>query len=140
MVNHNFAGFRAISYHFCLKYFVFLSGKIAQLLKAELVYQCIKGISVSACKTPTLRFGRVRSRQRGKSVKFLCNLGFQLAGERTAFCINGAWDVNIPKCVRKYFFNLKQNAAKCSNFKVLLRCFSRTESSTVYFVRKTFQN
>ncbi|KAH1011438.1 hypothetical protein HUJ04_000809 [Dendroctonus ponderosae] len=54
----------------------------------------------STCKTPTLRFGRIRSRQRGKSVKFLCNLGFQLAGDRTAFCINGSWDVPIPKCVR----------------------------------------
>lgn len=47
-----------------------------------------------------MKNGRIRSRQRGRIIKFVCNAGFQLAGEKNAYCINGTWDMPIPKCVR----------------------------------------
>ncbi|CAG9769917.1 unnamed protein product [Ceutorhynchus assimilis] len=64
------------------------------------VYRHLNLFGEIACKTPTLKYGRIRSRQRGRVIKYLCNPGYQLAGEKTSFCINGTWDVNIPKCVR----------------------------------------
>ncbi|XP_050316191.1 MAM and LDL-receptor class A domain-containing protein 2-like isoform X2 [Anthonomus grandis grandis] len=55
----------------------------------------------TSCTTPVIKNGRIRSRQRGKILKFICNQGYQLAGERTTICTNdGTWDVPIPKCVR----------------------------------------
>ncbi|XP_066251895.1 uncharacterized protein [Euwallacea similis] len=71
---------------------------IVSVFSCVLFVNCALGFS--SCKTPTLKYGRIRSRQRGRAIKFLCSPGYQLAGERTTFCINGTWDSPLPKCVR----------------------------------------
>ncbi|XP_031331042.1 uncharacterized protein LOC116161727 [Photinus pyralis] len=52
------------------------------------------------CPTLKLRNGRVRYRQKNRFVKFTCNPGYIIAGERYSTCDNGQWDGLIPKCVR----------------------------------------
>ncbi|KAK5638374.1 hypothetical protein RI129_012669 [Pyrocoelia pectoralis] len=54
----------------------------------------------SPCPTLKLKNGRVRYRQKNRFVKFTCNPGYIIAGERYSTCDNGQWDGLIPKCVR----------------------------------------
>ncbi|VVD05996.1 unnamed protein product [Leptidea sinapis] len=44
--------------------------------------------------------GRLRMKQRGKLVRFICLPRYELVGNRYATCRNGEWDVPIPVCVR----------------------------------------
>ncbi|KAL1502100.1 hypothetical protein ABEB36_007295 [Hypothenemus hampei] len=62
--------------------------------------QLFKERQFEGCKTPVIKNGKFRSRQRGRVVRFYCNPGYFLAGERTLFCSNAMWEEPIPKCVR----------------------------------------
>ncbi|KAF5290118.1 hypothetical protein FQA39_LY14899 [Lamprigera yunnana] len=52
------------------------------------------------CPTLQLKYGRVRYRQKNRFVKFTCNQGYIIAGEKYSICENGTWDGPAPKCVR----------------------------------------
>ncbi|XP_060534300.1 uncharacterized protein LOC132706781 [Cylas formicarius] len=56
--------------------------------------------SAAACPAVSLKNGRIRSRQRGRFLKFICNAGYLLAGEKYSICTHGRWDLPPPKCVR----------------------------------------
>lgn len=53
------------------------------------------------CPGINLKNGKVRKRQKGRFVKFICNSGFLLAGERHSTCVRGKWDPPASKCVSK---------------------------------------
>ncbi|KAL3270817.1 hypothetical protein HHI36_021338 [Cryptolaemus montrouzieri] len=52
------------------------------------------------CTIPKFPNGRMRIRQRGRFVKYNCNLGFLLSGDKYSNCVHGKWDSPPPKCVR----------------------------------------
>ncbi|KAJ8917257.1 hypothetical protein NQ315_002274 [Exocentrus adspersus] len=57
------------------------------------------------CPNLVLKNGKVKRRQRGRFVKFVCNTGYLLAGERFSTCVSKTWDPAPPKCVRPTCMN-----------------------------------
>lgn len=55
----------------------------------------------STCPKVLVKNGKVKSRHRGRFLKFICNPGYSLAGERHSTCQRGKWDPTPPKCVRE---------------------------------------
>lgn len=53
------------------------------------------------CDNPTLRNGTVRLRQRGKLIRYQCNTGFTLVGDRYSACISGRWENQVPICISR---------------------------------------
>ncbi|XP_015585526.1 MAM and LDL-receptor class A domain-containing protein 1 [Cephus cinctus] len=53
----------------------------------------------SKCQIKQLANGKVRGRSRGRIVRFICNEGFRLVGNRYSTCIRGRWDTPAPVCV-----------------------------------------
>ncbi|XP_076254669.1 uncharacterized protein LOC143192834 [Rhynchophorus ferrugineus] len=58
-----------------------------------------EGLLRPTCNESYIKNGRTRLRQRGRWAKFVCKQGYVLIGEKNAFCRNGKWDVELPKCV-----------------------------------------
>nr|XP_031841867.1 uncharacterized protein LOC116431082 [Nomia melanderi] len=73
---------------------------LAPLLLLAIVAQPADFISLTG-KCPTVRLpnGRVRGRTRGRIIRFSCNEGFTLVGNRYSNCIRGQWDTPTPVCV-----------------------------------------
>ncbi|KAK2578666.1 hypothetical protein KPH14_012155 [Odynerus spinipes] len=62
--------------------------------------QCIiYSEQTNRCPLIRLPNGRVRARARGRIVRFNCNDGYTLAGNKYSTCIHGKWDTPIPVCV-----------------------------------------
>ena len=40
----------------------------------------------------------------GKTVRYLCNLGYTLEGEAELSCVDGRWNTATPKCKGKRLF------------------------------------
>nr|CAH7761572.1 unnamed protein product [Callosobruchus chinensis] len=55
---------------------------------------------IPSCPNIAIKNGKVRRRQRGRIIKFMCNTGYLLAGERHSACVRGEWSPPAPKCVR----------------------------------------
>ncbi|KAF7393160.1 hypothetical protein HZH66_008993 [Vespula vulgaris] len=51
------------------------------------------------CPVVRLLNGRVRARARGRIVRFNCNDGYTLVGNKYSTCIHGQWDTPTPVCV-----------------------------------------
>ncbi|XP_043477391.1 MAM and LDL-receptor class A domain-containing protein 2-like isoform X1 [Leptopilina heterotoma] len=71
------------------------------LLIALLQYS-VNAVDVSIsnkCSPVRLKNGRVRTRGRGKIIRFSCYEGFILIGNKYATCIRGEWDMPTPICV-----------------------------------------
>ncbi|XP_044764044.1 uncharacterized protein LOC123320709 [Coccinella septempunctata] len=75
----------------------FLSGT---LLLLSLSLDFVQPRITSYCPTPVIKNGRYRYRHRAKFVKYTCNVGFILYGDRYNNCNHGKWDGPPPKCVR----------------------------------------
>ncbi|KAJ8980395.1 hypothetical protein NQ317_009389 [Molorchus minor] len=71
----------------------------------ESLFDAYRVSNMTTCPTLVLKNGKVKRRQRGRFVKFICNSGYLLAGERYSTCINGSWDPLPPKCVRPTCMN-----------------------------------
>ncbi|CAH0548931.1 unnamed protein product [Brassicogethes aeneus] len=57
--------------------------------------------SEPGCNRYRLINGRAKYRQRQRFVRFLCNPGFQLMGDKYATCTRGHWDLDsVPVCVK----------------------------------------
>ncbi|KAK9886525.1 hypothetical protein WA026_016802 [Henosepilachna vigintioctopunctata] len=52
------------------------------------------------CTTPKIQNGRAKYRQKSRFVKYFCNTGFLLSGDKYSTCLHGKLDGPIPKCVR----------------------------------------
>ncbi|KAJ8687225.1 hypothetical protein QAD02_023019 [Eretmocerus hayati] len=53
----------------------------------------------SACPTPRLKNGRIRARNRGRTIRYSCSLGYELVGNKYSTCKRGSWDTPTPICV-----------------------------------------
>lgn len=55
---------------------------------------------ISYCPTPKITNGKFKYRLKAKFVKYTCNPGFILFGDKYNNCEHGKWDGPPPKCVR----------------------------------------
>ncbi|XP_034950001.1 MAM and LDL-receptor class A domain-containing protein 2-like [Chelonus insularis] len=53
----------------------------------------------SRCPPVIFPNGKVRSRGRGRIIRFNCFEGFTLVGNKYSTCVRGSWDTPIPVCV-----------------------------------------
>ncbi|XP_055690132.1 MAM and LDL-receptor class A domain-containing protein 2-like [Lutzomyia longipalpis] len=56
--------------------------------------------NIPTCETPYIRHGSIVRRQRGRTVEYVCDPTFTLAGNRFAVCSGGRWDVPVPFCIK----------------------------------------
>ncbi|KAI4499259.1 hypothetical protein M0802_005519 [Mischocyttarus mexicanus] len=64
--------------------------------------QCVvysKETQHNRCSVIRLLNGRARARGKGRIVRFHCNNGYTLVGNRYSTCIHGHWDTPTPVCV-----------------------------------------
>ncbi|XP_018561994.1 uncharacterized protein LOC108904074 isoform X2 [Anoplophora glabripennis] len=82
---------------------------IYMILLLSLLDETFSGLSrvpLPNCPNLSIKNGKVKKRQRGRFVKFICNPGFLLAGEKFSTCsFGGRWDPLPPKCVRPTCLN-----------------------------------
>ncbi|XP_014610148.1 PREDICTED: uncharacterized protein LOC106790023 isoform X1 [Polistes canadensis] len=79
-----------------MKWFTLLS------LLSIYLSQCViysKETPQNRCSVVQLLNGKVRARARGRIVRFHCNHGYTLVGNRYSTCIHGQWDTPVPVCV-----------------------------------------
>ncbi|XP_076761773.1 uncharacterized protein LOC143429845 [Xylocopa sonorina] len=69
---------------------------LAFLAHCSVCYTAVK----SKCSPMSLANGRVRGgKGRGKFIRYSCNVGFTLIGNKYSNCIRGEWDTPKPVCV-----------------------------------------
>ncbi|XP_012230101.2 uncharacterized protein [Linepithema humile] len=71
------------------------------------------------CPTVRLNNGKIRIRARGRVIRFNCNEGFTLVGNKYSTCVRGQWDTPIPVCVN----------AECPELSVPAHSFKVTKVS-----------
>ncbi|XP_076161621.1 uncharacterized protein LOC143143798 [Ptiloglossa arizonensis] len=73
---------------------------VAPLLLLAFFAQCIAySMMLNRCPVVTLANGRVRTRARGRLVRYSCYDGFTLVGYKYSTCFQGQWDTPAPVCV-----------------------------------------
>ncbi|KAJ8956396.1 hypothetical protein NQ318_015134 [Aromia moschata] len=71
-------------------------GRMQSSYRTIIIYKNRKTFFLATCPSVVLKNGKVKRRQRGRFVKFICNTGYLLAGERYSTCIHNRWDPSPP--------------------------------------------
>lgn len=82
--------------YFCITDFlIFLNIKL---------FSVAQEVKRKACKPVRLINGAVVPQGR-RYIKFKCNKGYQLIGEKLSECVRGQWSTEVPLCISKIGFN-----------------------------------
>lgn len=61
-----------------------------------------------SCPIPKLENGRVRMRSNGRSIRYSCNSGYMIHGQRVSLCSHRRWEDPVPLCISRvinFFFS-----------------------------------
>ncbi|KAK0165406.1 hypothetical protein PV328_003921 [Microctonus aethiopoides] len=77
-------------------------------LLTVIIEMVIAGSWDNSARCPPVLFpnGKVRSRGRGKIIRFNCFEGFTLVGNKYSTCVRGSWDTPTPVCVNSQCMTL----------------------------------